>query len=49
MNYVEEYNKSYGYDAIMLREAGVYFNPALEITDEIVAGLNKRYKPAEKK
>jgi outer membrane protein len=49
MNYVEEYNKSYGYDAILLREAGVYFNPALEITDEIVAGLNKRYKPAEKK
>lgn len=49
MNYVKEYNKTYGYDAILLREAGVYFNPALDITDEIVAGLNKRYTPAEKK
>jgi outer membrane protein len=49
MNYVKEYNKAYGYDAILLREAGVYFNPALDITDEIVAGLNKRYTPAEKK
>jgi outer membrane protein len=49
MNYVEEYNKTRGYDAILLREAGVYFNPALDITDEIVAGLNARYTAASKK
>jgi outer membrane protein len=48
MNYVKEYNVSHGYDAILLRDAGIYFNPALDITEDIVAGLNKRYTPAAK-
>lgn len=49
-NYIKEYMKSHNYDAILYRAAGAYFNPALDITKEIVEGLNARYvKPAEKK
>lgn len=49
-NFVRDYNATHHYDAILYREAGVYFNPALNITDEIVAGLNARYTPkAEEK
>lgn len=46
-NYVRQYNASRGYDAILLREAGVYFNPALDITADIIQGLNARMQPAE--
>lgn len=41
--FVKEYNKAKGYDAILFKAAGVYFNPALDITDEIIEGLNARY------
>ena len=44
-NFVKDYNAKHHYDAILYKEAGVYFNPALNITDEIVAGLNARYTP----
>ncbi len=37
----------HGYDAILLRESGVLFNPALDITQEVIAGLNARYKAPE--
>ncbi|MDE6415478.1 MAG: OmpH family outer membrane protein [Duncaniella sp.] len=48
-NYILIYNSTRGYDAILLKQAGLYFNPALDITDEIVEGLNSRYnKVAEK-
>lgn len=43
-NFVEVYNAVKGYDAILMREAGIYFRPDLNITDEIVAGLNARYQ-----
>ena len=46
-NYIEIYMKSHNYDAILLRAAGVYFNPELDITKEIVDGLNARYIRAE--
>ena len=47
--FIKEYNKSKGYDAILFKAAGVYFNPALDITDEVVKGLNARYnKKADK-
>ncbi|MDE5572287.1 MAG: OmpH family outer membrane protein [Muribaculaceae bacterium] len=46
-NYIEIYMKSHNYDAILLRAAGVYFNPELDITKEIVDGLNARYIKAE--
>lgn len=30
-------------DAVLNDQAGLYFNPALDITDEVVAELNRRY------
>lgn len=48
MSYIIEYNVTRKYDAILYKAAGVLFNPALDITKEIVVGLNKRYnKPVE--
>ncbi len=31
-------------DAILSDQAGLYFNPSLDITDEVIAELNRRYK-----
>lgn len=42
-NYINLYNKEKKYDAILFKDAGLYFNPALDITDEIVNGLNNRF------
>lgn len=48
MSYINEYNAIHKYDAILYKSAGVLFNPSLDITDEILAGLNARYnKPEE--
>ncbi len=47
--FIERYNKKYKYDAILLKSAGIYFNPALDITDEVVEGLNKAYNKVEGK
>lgn len=44
-NFIADYNASRGYDAILFRESGVFFNPALNITEEVVKGLNDRYTP----
>lgn len=41
--YIDEYMKTHKYDAIFVKNATVYINPALDITDEIVEGLNARY------
>ncbi len=41
--FIKEYNAKKGYDAILFKGAGVYFNPALDITDEVIEGLNARY------
>lgn len=43
-NYIVEYNKAHKYDAILYKNAGLYFNPALDITNEILIGLNDAYK-----
>lgn len=48
-NYVERYNAKHGYDAILFKAATVYINPALDITDEIVEGLNAQYNKVNKK
>ena len=48
-NFIAEYVKTHQYDAILFRNSGVYFNPALDITKEVVEGLNARYKKAETK
>ncbi|MDE6278449.1 MAG: OmpH family outer membrane protein [Paramuribaculum sp.] len=42
-SFIADYNATKGYDAILYRAAGVYFNPALDITKEIIEGLNARY------
>ncbi len=46
-SFIAEYVKTHAYDAILYKAAGAYFNPALDITNEIVAGLNARYKKPE--
>lgn len=43
-DYVIEYNKDKKYDAILHKEVGLYFNPALDITGELLTGLNKAYR-----
>ncbi|MCM1348407.1 MAG: OmpH family outer membrane protein [Firmicutes bacterium] len=47
--YIKEYNKAKGYDAILFKAAGVYFNPSLDITNEVLKGLNERYNKVSKK
>lgn len=48
ISFITDYNATHRYDAILYKSAGVLFNPALDITTEIVIGLNKRYsKPKE--
>ena len=46
--YVKEFSIDHGYDAILMGSAAVYFNPAFDVTDEIVKGLNARYNKVEK-
>ncbi|MCH5229813.1 MAG: OmpH family outer membrane protein [Muribaculaceae bacterium] len=41
--FIQEYNMSKGYDAIFFKAATLYVNPALDITNEIIEGLNARY------
>jgi len=48
-NFIADYIKTHPYDAILFRNAGAYFNPALDITKEVVDGLNARYKKPETK
>lgn len=48
-SFIKVYNAKMGYDAILYKAAGVYFNPALDITDEVVEGLNARYEAGQKK
>lgn len=46
-NFIKDYNAVRGYDAILLREAGVYFKPELNITAEVIEGLNARFTGGE--
>ena len=51
-SFLNEYNKSKGYDLIISNTAFdnlLYGNPAYNITNEIVEGLNARYNPSVKK
>lgn len=45
--FIKEYNATRGYDAILFKNAGIYFNPALDITKEVIEGLNAGYKKAD--
>ncbi|WP_297073207.1 OmpH family outer membrane protein [uncultured Duncaniella sp.] len=46
-NYIKIYNASKGYDAILFKAAGIYFNPSLDITRDIIDGLNARYNKVD--
>lgn len=46
--FIENYNKTRGYDAIFYKNATLYINPALDITDEVIEGLNARYNKVKK-
>ncbi len=46
-SFIKDYNAIHGYDAILFKNAGVYFNPALDITAEVIEGLNSRYNRVE--
>lgn len=45
-NFLADYNRTRHYDAILLYTPGELFNTALDITDDIVKGLNSRYAAA---
>lgn len=47
-NFIEQYNAQHHYDAILLKAATLYIDPALDITDEVVEGLNARYNKVKK-
>ncbi len=46
-NFLTVYNNEHHYDAILVKSFGDHFNPKLDITDEILKGLNDRYKGAK--
>ena len=41
--FIKAYNEKKGYDAIFIKNTTLYMNPALDITEEVVEGLNARY------
>ncbi len=47
-SYIKIYNEKYGYDAIFMKSATLYIDPALDITADIVKGLNERYNKVKK-
>ena len=44
-NFIKEYNKSHGYDLIISKSSLMFANESLNITAEILEGLNAAYKP----
>lgn len=42
-NCIKDLNAILGYDAILFRDAGLHFNPELDITDIVVEALNNRF------
>ncbi len=47
--FIKDYNKTRGYDAIFQKASTLYIDPDLDITDEVVEGLNARYNKVAKK
>lgn len=46
-NYIKEYNKTHGYDLIITKASLLFANEAMNITAEVLEGLNAAYKPAD--
>ncbi|MBD5176850.1 MAG: OmpH family outer membrane protein [Bacteroidales bacterium] len=47
-NFINVYNESHHYEAIFLKNATLYIDPALDITEEVIEGLNARYNKVKK-
>ncbi|MCH5217851.1 MAG: OmpH family outer membrane protein [Muribaculaceae bacterium] len=47
-NFLQEYVAVHGYEAIFFSESAPYYNPALDVTNEVVEGLNARYNKVKK-
>lgn len=49
-NFLGSYNKTHGYDFILSKSGDniLLGNPRLDITDDVIKGLNKRYKSSNK-
>lgn len=41
--FLGSYAPAHGYDAVLFSSNAPYYNPALDVTDEVVEGLNARY------
>lgn len=48
-NFLKDYAKKNNYDLILRKAATFYVNPSLDVTDEVIEGLNKRYTKVAKK
>lgn len=46
--FIKVYMEKHHYDAIFFKNATLYINPALDITDEVLEGLNARYNKKKK-
>lgn len=47
-SFIKSYNQSKKYDFILVKSTTLYANPAYDITNEVIQGLNKRYKSSKK-
>lgn len=47
-NFLKDYAIQRGYDAVFIKNCAPYYNPALDVTDEVVEGLNARYNKVQK-
>lgn len=47
-NFLKDYAQQRGYDAVFVKNCAPYYNPALDVTDEVVEGLNARYNKVKK-
>ncbi|MCM1378330.1 MAG: OmpH family outer membrane protein [Clostridium sp.] len=48
-SFIQDYNRTHGYDAIFYKGATVYIDPRLDITAEVIEGLNARYNKVKAK
>ena len=47
-NFLRDFAQQNGYDAIIVNTAAPYYNPSLDVTAEVLEGLNARYNKKKK-
>ena len=47
-NFLRDYASQRGYDAVFVKNCAPYYDPALDVTAEVVEGLNARYNKVKK-